>query len=67
MRVVLFSEDFPIGIESHWPGVPREGDTVALGGTQWSSNQVVDEVRWRINVDGTFHSAEVHLARQDKR
>lgn len=61
MQLVIFSEDHPTGQTAEWPAIPRKGDTVTLSGAHGDINQIVDDVRWHMNADGSFHSAEIHL------
>jgi hypothetical protein len=61
MQLVIFSEDHPQGQTAEWPVIPRKGDIITRSSQYGETNQVVEQVRWHINPDGSFHSAEIHL------
>lgn len=62
MKVRIFSEDHPQGLEADWSAIPREGETVAFHHRGGTSDLTVTGVRWHVETDGTPIDVEIHLA-----
>lgn len=61
MKVRIFSEDFPDGLEADWPAIPREGDLVTFNHRGGASNLSVQSVRWHVATDGAPVEVEIRL------
>lgn len=61
MKVLIFSEDTPDGLEADWPAIPREGEVVSFRHRGGTSNLGVRQVRWNVDTDGKPLEVEVHL------
>jgi len=61
MQITFYSEDNPQGLTADWPTVPREGDLIEISLANGTSLLKVDSVKFHMNVDGNFHSIDVHL------
>lgn len=61
MKVLIYSEDTPDGLEADWPAIPREGDVVTFLHRGGPSNLAVNEVRWNVSTNGEPVVVEIHL------
>lgn len=61
MKVLIFSEDTPDGLEADWPAAPRKGEVVSFRHRGGTSNLEVREVRWNFDTDGKPLEVEIHL------
>jgi hypothetical protein len=61
MKVRIFSEDYPNGLEADWSSIPSKGDIVTFDNAGGASNLEVDEVRWLVDRDRNLSGVELHL------
>jgi len=61
MKVRIFSEEFPKGLETDWSVIPREGEIVTFSHRGGGSNLRVASVRWHVETDGKPIEVEIHL------
>lgn len=62
MKVQVFSEEFPDGLECDWPAIPREGEIVTFHHRGGGSSLRVEQVRWHVETDGKPIEVEVRLS-----
>lgn len=61
MKVRLFSDEFPSGLEADWPAIPRAGETVSFSSRNGLTNLNVGSVRWLVEADGTPIEVAIQL------
>jgi hypothetical protein len=61
MKVRIFSEEFPEGLEADWPAIPREGEIISFHHRGGTSNLKVNSVRWHVETDGKPIEVEIRL------